>query len=100
MVWEIYYNLVFSIIVLFINLYTCGKQINYSVASQCKDLLPTFLLGFSMMIALKTIDLHLIGSSFFRLMEQLILGTIIYISIAFVFKNYALKELLVIIKKK
>ena len=53
-----------------------------------------------MMIALKTIDLYLIGSSFFRLMEQLILGTIIYISIAFVFKNYALKELLVIIKKK
>ena len=35
-----------------------------------------------------------------RLMEQLILGTIIYIGIAFVFKNYALKELLAIIKKK
>ena len=93
-------QVLYSIIVLFINIYTSGKQINYSVASQCKDLFPTFLLGFSMMIVLKTIDSHLIGNSIFRLMEQLILGTIIYIGIAFVFKNYALKELLAIIKKK
>lgn len=93
-------QVLYSIIVLFINLYTCGKQINYSVASQCKDLFPTFLLGLSMMIVLKIIDLHLIGNSFFRLIEQLILGTVLYLSVAFVFNNYAFKELMIIIKKK
>ena len=93
-------QVLYSIIVLFINLYTCGKQINYSVASQCKDLFPTFLLGLSMMIVLKIIDSHLIGNPFFRLIEQLILGTILYLSVAFVFNNYAFKELMIIIKNK
>lgn len=51
-------------------------------------------------IVLKIIDLHLIGNSFFRLIEQLILGTVLYLSVAFVFNNYAFKELMIIIKKK
>lgn len=75
---EIYYMVIgqalYSFIVLFLNLYFCGKEIQLSVKQQLKDLAPSFLISITMLIFL-----FLIHGLIFKL------NIIIIISFQFIF---------------
>lgn len=77
-----------SFVALFINCYYSGKFLSYSVWDQFKDLLPSILLSLCMGSVLWLFDAHVMTDceDFIRLLVGVILGIIIYVGTAFIFK--------------
>lgn len=90
-------NLVYSVVVLFLNLYYCGKPIEYGVFQQIKDVLPTF-------IRLAIMVCFMLLASRFIPLENLYLKTIITIICGFgmglflFFRTTSFKECITIAK--
>jgi O-antigen/teichoic acid export membrane protein len=89
-----------SIASLFLNIYYCGRLINYSTKEQLLDLSPTLIISIFMAFLIFVIsnfiqDYHYL----FQLVVQVISGIIIYTCISFVTKNESFIQLFNLIKK-
>lgn len=82
-----------TIIASFLNAHPNAKLLNYNYFEQIKDILPSLMLSLTMMIIVSSIN-YLGWNSLVTLVTQIILGAIIYISGAKLFKfecfNYIL----------
>lgn len=88
----------YSVAVLFINMYVCGKCINYSVFSQIKDLYPTFFTGLIAMAIIKYIPSFFILNSIILLLIQTVVGIAIMVSLSVLVRNVSLYEIINIIR--
>jgi len=82
----IWMQVVYGIIVLFINLFFCGKEISYGVYSQMKDILPTILLSAISLGVICLADVLLPFQNALSLISKCILFMALYL-----FMNYGLK---------
>ena len=84
-------QIVSSFLLLYLNTYYTKTLINYTFFNQLKDLLPTFLLSISMGLAVHFAILP-IYSNILKLLVGILVGSIFYISFAFLFKFEEAKE--------
>lgn len=89
-----------SLIALTINTYYTGKLINVGFIRQMKDLAPTLVLVLTMWSIIYFGILPLSENNIIKLASGIIIGTIYYIGVAWIFKFPELKELLSILKRK
>lgn len=89
-----------SLIALIINTYYTGKLINVGFTRQMKDLTPTLVLVLTMWSIIYFGILPLSENNIIKLASGIIIGTIYYIGVAWIFKFPELKELLSILKRK
>lgn len=95
-------QLVFSVLVLFINTYYAGSMINYSMKQQLRDMIPLFLLAGFVGMCVYVLDHYVLYTflNIVRLIISSILGGVLYFSISYVFKFNSLLEIKNIILKK
>lgn len=86
------------LISVFVNMYYCGKSINYSFYSQLKDLFPVFVCTFIMFVGIKFANSFFL-SSVYRLILDIFLAIILYLGSSYVFKVNSLFQLLNILKR-
>lgn len=91
-------QVVYSIIVLFINLFVCGKYIRYKMTEQLKDLMPTFIIGLSVMLFIKYIIPMISIDNTLLFFLQISVGLLIFLIISILFKLYEFYEIVDIIK--
>lgn len=96
-------EIIIGLISTFINAYPNLKLLNYSYKEQIKDIIPSFLL--SLVMGIGAYSISFIGfSAGLTLIIQIILGFIIYFSLAIIFKiecfNYLLLTVKEILKSK
>lgn len=92
-----YFNILSSLISLFINTYYTGKLINVGFFKQMRDIVPTLLLSMIMWgIVLSTI--HFIPNIYIQLLVGIITGIAIYLTGSYLLKYPELKEVLIIYK--
>lgn len=96
-------SVISSVVAFFINAYYSGKFLNYSAFQQIKDLFPTILLatfcgGGVYLFDYLTVDFVQYDS--IRLVFGSILGSLLYLFLAHLFKMTAFSELIKIIKKQ
>lgn len=88
-------QVLYSVIVLILNLYVCGKEINYSTLQQIRDLFPTFMLGLTIMILIKfTVPLILLFNEFIIFFVQSIIYFFLVIVISHITRLTAYNEML------
>lgn len=88
----LYTNILIAIIAYFLNSYYSGKLIGYSSWMQLKDVAPSY--GVATLIALSVFFLkYLPISNWIILPIQLIIGTIVFLSLSHLFKMQEYKEL-------
>lgn len=94
--------LINSVISFFINSFYSGKFIRYNVFAQLRDILPIFLLGFAIWLALKWIHIP----AFFRqknilqIIEYTTAFLVCYLGIAFLLRMQATKEIIQLIQNR
>ena len=94
-------HVVASIISVIINMYYCGKEINFSLFEQIMDIIPYFFLASFTAFIIYLIGFFLnIGNIFIILMIQILLGLFIYIFISYFFKLRAFTEMYNILLKR
>ena len=92
-------NLLYSVIAFFINSFPNKKFLNYSIKDQILDIMPP--LGLSIFMSLIVYAIGLINISLIlKLLIQIIVGVVIYILLAYIFKINSLRKILLIIKNK
>lgn len=91
---------VYSVIVLTLNLTVCGHYIQYSLFDQIKDLTPTFLIGATAMIVAKYGISLLISNSWLLGLTQLIVVLLIMLSLSVVTRNKYFYEIIEIAQSK
>jgi len=95
-------QVVTSLIFTFINSYPNRKLLNYKYLEQIKDILPSFLISVVMGIAVYSI-IFLGLNNIITLLLQVLVGILIYIGLAYIFKlecfNYLLNMLKSMLKK-
>lgn len=87
-------QLICSILALFINTHYAGKMLNYNMISQLKDIAPIFV--FSIIMGGAIYGLHyvlVLQSNFVQLIVCGIVGAIIYISLAWLFKYESITDI-------
>lgn len=90
-----------SIIALFINTHYAGSIIDYTMKRQLFDIFPIFAISICMGLIVFLVNNNLIAyNNISRLVISSIVGTIIYIFLAFVFKFQTLSDIRNIIKKQ
>ena len=72
-------QVIYGIIVLFINIYFCGREINYTVLDQIKDLLPTFLITTGALITMFFISHFIIAVPYILMIVKIIIFTMFYL---------------------
>lgn len=82
-----------SLIALIINTHYTGKLLDMGIARQLKDIFPVLTLSLTMFIACKTLATFM-GNGFDSLMASMLLGFIIYLGGAIIFKFKELRTLL------
>ena len=92
-----YFNILSSLIALFINTYYTGKLINVGFFKQMRDIAPTLLLSMVMWGAVLFI-IHYIPNIYIQLLVGVIVGAAIYVSGSYLLKYPELKEVLVMYK--
>ena len=92
-----YFNILSSLIALFINTYYTGKLINVGFCKQMRDIAPTLILS---MIMWGTVlfSIHFIPTKYIQLPVGILIGTAIYVGGSYLFKFPELKEVLVVYK--
>ena len=92
-----YFNILSSLIALFINTYYTGKLINVGFMKQIRDITPTLILSMIMwVVVLSTIQF--IPNKYVQLSVGILIGSAIYIAGSYFFKYPELKEVFVIYK--
>lgn len=91
---------VYSVIVLTLNLAVCGYYIQYSIFDQIKDLTSTFLIGATAMIVAKYGVSLLISNSWLLGVAQLIVALLIMLSLSVVTRNKYFFEIVEIAQSK
>lgn len=87
----------YSIILLFMNLYYCGKPINYTIGQQLKDVSPILIrLAIIIMATMSTSALGLIQSVSIRLLTSVVVG--ISVSILCFWRYYYFQLLIKLFK--
>lgn len=90
-----------SIIALFINTHYAGSIIDYTMKRQLFDIFPIFIISICMGVIVFLVNNNLIAyNNISRLVISSIVGIIIYIFLAFVFKFQSLSDIRNIIKKQ
>lgn len=88
-----------SIIALFINAAPNRKLLNYSYQEQIKDIIPNLVISFIMFLIV--FSLNFLGlSPIIEFLVQGIVGIMIYIFLACVFKNESFKKIYIILKQR
>lgn len=99
-IYFIYSQVLYSVIVLFLNLYFCGREINYTLYQQIGDILPVLMVGasgFSVIISIKHIfELN----QYLMILCQISVFIIIYLFLSYLFKLPAFFDIYHIIQKK
>ena len=96
------YNVVCSIISLYLNTYYSKKLIDYSFFNQIKDLIPVLLVSLLMGFTVYA-SIYFISSNMLKMITALFLGPLSYYILSFLFKFEEVKEinkLLVKLKSK
>lgn len=94
------YGQVFSsIVALVINTYYTGKLINVGFFKQMKDLFPTILLCVVMFVGILLVNSFVAGN-LLKLIVGIVIGIVIYMSLAYILKFSELKELVSLVKRK
>lgn len=88
-----------SVLSLVINTYYTGKLINVGFLKQMKDLLPTILLCVVMYVGILMIN-SLVAGNLLKLVVGILIGIIMYMSLAYIFKFSEFKELVSLVKRK
>ncbi len=92
-----YFNILSSLIALFINTYYTGKLINVGYLKQMRDIAPTLLLSMVMWgVVLFTIQF--ISNKYIQLPIGILIGATIYFAGSYLFKYPELKEVIVMYK--
>jgi O-antigen/teichoic acid export membrane protein len=92
-----------SLMAFLINTHFTGKFLNYSAWEQTKDLFPAIGLSLgigSVVYGFDSIVKNTLSYDFLRLIVSGVLGTALYLSIAFVTKMNSFQELMLIVKRK
>lgn len=89
-----YFNILTSLIALFINTYYTGKLINVGYLKQMRDIAPTLLLSMVMWGAVLFI-IQYIPNKYIQLPVGILIGAAIYLSGAYLLKFQELKEVFV-----
>lgn len=88
-----------SVLSLAINTYYTGKLINVGFLKQMKDLLPTILLCVVMYVGILMVNC-LVAGNLQKLVVGILIGIIMYMSLAYIFKFSEFKELVSLVKRK
>lgn len=88
-----------SVLSLVINTYYTGKLINVGFLKQMKDLLPTILLCVVMYVGILMVNC-LVAGNLQKLVVGILIGIIMYMSLAYIFKFSEFKELVSLVKRK
>lgn len=92
-----YFNILSSMIALFINTYYTGKLINVGYLKQMRDIAPTLILSMVMWGVVLFI-IQFIPNIYIQLIVGIIVGAAVYIASSYFFKFPELKEVLVMYK--
>lgn len=87
-----------SYLALIINTHFSGKEINYSLIEQIKDMAPSFINSLIMSLIVSYVSIFLTSWVFVKLMLQIILGVLIYIFLSFLFNKSEFYSVLKMIK--
>ena len=93
-------SVISSYIALLINMYYTNKHIDYSYANQFSDLLPIFLQTIPMVLAIYAITLILGNNHILILILSTVLGIIVYLGTAILFKSKSLKSIIDVLGTK
>ena len=92
-------NVIGSIIALFINTHYAGAMINYTMKQQLLDIIPIFFISIFMGLVIFVINSNMIAyNNISRLIISSIIGIIIYMILAVIFKFQAIKDIQNLIK--
>ncbi len=92
-----YFNILSSLISLFINTYYTGKLINVGFLKQMRDIAPTLVLSIVMWTIVLCV-IRLIPNIYIQLLTGIIVGAAIYLAGSYIFKIPELKEVYVMYK--
>lgn len=92
-------GIITGIIATFINAYPNGYLLKYSYAEQIKDILPSFLCALEMALFVYFTG-KFVENIYFKLLIQVILGTLVYIFISKIFKLDSFEYLINLTKQK
>lgn len=92
-------GIITGIIATFINAYPNGYLLKYSYAEQIKDILPSFLCALGMALFVYFTG-KFVENIYFKLLIQVILGTLVYIFISKIFKLVSFEYLINLTKQK
>lgn len=92
-------GIITGIISTFINAYPNGYLLKYSYAEQIKDMLPSFLCALGMALFVYFTG-KFVENIYFKLLIQVILGTLVYIFISKIFKLDSFEYLINLTKQK
>jgi O-antigen/teichoic acid export membrane protein len=93
-----YFNILSSLISLFINTYYTGKLINVGFFKQMRDVAPTLILSMVMWVIVM-FAIHFIPNIYIQLPIGILIGATIYLAGSYFFKFPELKEVLVMYKE-
>lgn len=88
-----------SLISLFINTWYTGKFYHFGFKEQIKDLTPVLLISFMMFICVLLLT-FVVSNNYILILSGVMLGTIIYISSAYLMKFQELTDVVYLIKRK
>lgn len=92
-----------SYIAYFINTYYTKDLINYSIKEQIKDIMPSLISSLVMWFLLRLVSNSLQTNNFIKIIIQILIGIVLYISINIIFRNEELlflkKKIMIFLKK-
>lgn len=93
-IYVVFGQLIYSFIVLFFNLYYCGRTINLKVSSQLRQITPVFFISFLMLVFVFYFNtLTFTMNSYLRLLLSSVIALTSYIVFSYIFKINSLFEL-------
>ncbi|PBB06462.1 lipopolysaccharide biosynthesis protein [Salimicrobium humidisoli] len=95
----IYSAIISSIFNLFINAHYTGKEINYNISKQIKDMTPSLLLAIVMSSLIFLNFEYLKTPLFVKIMLEITFGIITYISLSLIFKIEELRLIFTLMRK-
>ncbi len=92
-------RIIFSVVCLFINTYYSRQLINFSIFKQITDILPTFLISFTMFVIVNQVH-NLSDNPWIQLICGLITGSTLYLTCSYLFNKKDLNIMLNILKQR
>lgn len=92
-------QMAYSICLLVLNTHYTSKLINVNLLTQLKDVIPSWLLAFCMYLCIG-VYMHIVNNPFWELLGGILIGGIVYIGGAYVFKFKEINEVLYMLNRK